>query len=319
MYLLTAIPFSVSQKKDASSQITMKIDNLHNGDAKFFGENIITSVDNVLKLYSLQGDLIKSYDSVCASWLDVLPNEGIVLYGGGNKQIGIAKIDVFNNFQSISNTIIAENVNLQIDPSIIKVDNTYFITLTEIYGNVNNGDATQENGTYTIHLYRSDDLKNWTFVSDIAHQKNNLEDVEVHFANNVFVVVYEKEELDKGCSSICVVTSKDATGTTWNNEKILLPSNCDHESASFESLSNGNWKLFYSCDKNYPKESYMGGQMFYALYDKDFNLLQKDVEITSSTGKGILLYDVIHINGETRFLFAKNYLTDCDLVVESIR
>lgn len=39
-------------------------------------------------------------------------------------------------------------------------------------------------------------------------------------------------------------------------------------------------------------------------------------EVKSSASKEILLHDVTKINGKEYFLFATDYLSDCDMVVE---
>lgn len=312
MLVLTVFLCSCGRK----TEVRMAITNLHNGDAKFLEDKIITNVGGILTLYDQNGNLLKNYEEVQANWIDVIPEDGIVVYGNFNHEIGIVKLDMNHNYELLSNEVIMTTENLQIDPTIIKNSDTYYITVTEINGNVNNSDINAENGVYTIHLYKSYDLSQWNFVSDVASCQNNLEDVELGYINNSFYAVYEKEQLDKGNSSVCLAMSTDAEGLCWQEKAELLPPDSDHEPASFEALPNGKWKLYYSCDKDYPGESYMGGKIYYAIYDENFELQKKDKEIPSTTEKGILLYDVKKYDKKEQFLMAKDYLTSCDLVIE---
>jgi hypothetical protein len=47
---------------------------------------------------------------------------------------------------------------LAIDPSILKTENGYFITITTIQGTVNNDNEGNDNGVYSVKLYYSKDL-----------------------------------------------------------------------------------------------------------------------------------------------------------------
>ena len=60
----------------------------------------------------------------------------------------------------------------------------------------------------------------------------------------------------------------------------------------------------------------MGGNIYESKFDKDFKKL-RNKKIYTETQTGILLYDVQKDGGKINFLFAKNYLTDCDLVKET--
>lgn len=66
------------------------------------------------------------------------------------------------------------------------------MTSTLIKGTVNQSDPNAENGYYTID-YFSEDLKNWTHISDIAAAENNLEDVDIMADGDVIRVTYERE------------------------------------------------------------------------------------------------------------------------------
>lgn len=307
--VITFIACARNQKTD----LVMFMPNLNNGDAKFFNENIITSINGQLTLIDIKGNIMNQYEQIKANWIDTIENERIVIYGNFDKEIGIAKFD--ENYQLLSNHIVMHTNNLQIDPTIIKVKDSYYATMTEIEGNINNADLNNDNGIYTIHLYKSDNLLDWNFISNIRSEKYNLEDVETLYSNNHFSVIYEQEVVDKGKSAVYLIESIDAEGKAWNNPKVLLEATCDHEPAKVISIGN-EYELYYSCDKKHPGESYLGAKMYYAQYDKDFNLKKQDIEIPSITQKGILLYDVKKLEDKIQFLFAGNYLTDFDLIVE---
>lgn len=315
---LFAVAFSivlprVVKTDSVNFKISTEIDGLHNGDAKFYRDCIITNVDSVLKIFDKDGKNRKTYHDVTVNWLDSLPEEGIIVYGNGNNELGIVKLD--DNYNLISNDIIMKTENLQIDPTITKVGENYYITATEIEGTINNPDSEQENGIYTIHLYQSSNLKDWSLVSDVVTAKNNLEDADVFFQNDRFYVTYEKEVIDKGDSTINITISTDSTGKVFNETHELLPADCDHEPATIEQLDSG-YRLYYSCDKNYYGESYQGGQVFCAEYDEEWKMVYKDHLLKTETKKGILLYDVKGNVKNQHILYAKNYLTDCDMIVE---
>lgn len=294
-------------------KVIMKIPELHSGDAKFYKDNIITSVNSKLTMYDISGNLISSYDGINTNWIDSLPDENLIIYGNTNKQIGLVTLD--ENNKILSNEIIIEKENYQIDPTIIKVNDTYYITMTEIEGSVNNSDINAKNGTYTVHLYKSSDLKQWDFVTDIIKADNNIEDVDIFYKNKKFYVVFEKEEVDKGNSEIDVLVSDDENGTSFSKKHELLESTCDHEPEGIE-ISDNNYILYYSCDKNYVGQSYMGGQIFSAKYDDEWNPIYTDKQIYTENNSGILLYDIKTLKDRQVFLYAKNYLTSCDLVME---
>lgn len=311
VFLSTLLCFGCTQK--SSTNIIMDIEKLHNSDAKFFNDNIITTIDSKLVLLDLEGNLICKSD-IDANWVNCIAKEDLIIYSNGQNLTGIAYVD--NNNQLIPYKNIIKSDNLQIDPAIINVNGTYFATMTEIEGNVNNENPETENGIYTIHLYKSENLSDWTFVSDIVREQRNLEDVDLFFDNNSLYIIYERERTDKGESEICMSKSTDSSGTVWDKPKTLIPSDCDHEPATIIKTKNG-YNIFYSCDKNNPKQSYMGAEIFYAEFDRNFNIINKDIKISTETLTGILLYDVMLKDNKYYFLFAENYLTDCNLKIES--
>lgn len=319
LLLCTSLMFvscGCNKNKDwTTSQMVFNLQGLHSGDAKFLKNSVVTSVDGKLTIYSMDGKKIKTYDDIHSNWIDSISDEGIIVYGNFNNEIGIAILD--SDYNMISNEIVMKTPNLQIDPAIMKVKNNYYMTITEISGTVNNADKEMENGLYTIHLYKSDDLKTWTLLSDVVSCKNNIEDVDFFYHNNKFYVVYEKEEVDKGNSAICSIISKDSDGIEWEREKQLLKADCDHEPAAIFYDKNG-YVLYYSSDKDSIGQSYMGGKIYYAEYNNEFEVLCQDIELKTDIDGGILLYDVKIEKNTALFLVAENYLTDSNLAVVEI-
>ena len=204
---------------NSSTNKLFEISNLHNGDAKFMGKNIITSVKSKLTLIDLNGNIIKTFESVNSSWVDAIDDEKIIIYGNSDKQIGIVMLD--DNYNMVSNNIIFESDNLLIDPTISRINERYYATVTEIKGAVNNSNPDVANGEYWIHLYVSDDLITWSQISDIEHMNNNLEDVDFIEMDGNLYAIYEKEELDKGNSAILMKSSGDY-GSHGQIQRFLL-------------------------------------------------------------------------------------------------
>ncbi|MDD3279632.1 MAG: hypothetical protein PHG16_12260 [Lachnospiraceae bacterium] len=280
--------------------------------AKFYNGNIITSSQYAtLMLLDIQVNILQNYD-VNTNWIDSVEDDNIVIYGNFNHEVGIIRMDDDNNI--IDNKIVMVSENLQIDPTITKINDTYYITATEIIGNINNSDPEVENGKYIIHLYKTDDLENLELVSNIQTDNCNLEDVDVIYENNIIYVVYEKEDYDKGNSAIVLTKSTDL-GNSWDTPIVLLENNCDHEPTSFIHNKN-EWILYYSCDKENLGESYMGANVYYSCYDDNFNVIKKDVKVSTESKTGILLYDISEIDGHNYLLYTRNYYTDSDLVIE---
>lgn len=298
---------------DVSTQVKFSISELHNGDAKFYRDVIVTGVDGWLNIIDMDGNILRSFDGeIRVNWIDSWAEEGIIVYGNFNNEIGIVVLD--DEYDLISSSIIMKTENLQIDPTINKVGDKFYLTTTEIAGTVNNADPELENGWYWIHLYVSTDLKTWTYVSDIDYQQNNLEDVDVLIIDNTFYVTYEREEYDKGNSSVLMRYSEDR-GLTWSDSIELLGADCDHEPTCLLKKDN-EWILYYSCDKDEVGSSYEGGKAFYAVFDEYFELITKDMVIPTATQRGILWYDYQTLNDKEYFLFAKDYFTTNDMVVE---
>lgn len=309
--LLCVVFFVCGCSSKITAQILLVEDDLHNGDAKFFADKVATNVDNNLRIYSMDGSF-NEYD-VPVNWIDVVSEERVLVYGNFENEVGIVHFD--SDWNMTRHDVIFKNENLNIDPAIIKIDSTYYLTLTEIIGTVNNADINQPNGNYTIKLYSSEDLIRWNYVTDVTSSDNNLEDVKLISDNGKLGIMYEKEVVDKGDSSICFIESVgDTIGTSWSEEIILMDRNADHEPANIMKSENG-YIVFYSSDKEHPGESYMGAGMYYAVFDQDFNIIEKDIRISCDVNGGLLLYDVKLENGALFYIASEDYLTNCNLVV----
>lgn len=265
-------------------------------------------------IYDESGKLLKNDYGINSNWVDVYPEDNVVIYGNFENEIGIAQFD--NQYNLIQNNVLWKSENLHIDPAIIKIGGEYYFTATEIVGNVNNADVNQENGQYTVKLYKTSDLVNIEYVSDIMSEQYNIEDVDLIELDCGLGLICEKENVDKGNSSIEIARSKSGDYKSWKTGLVLENPDCDHETASFFKNENDTFSLYYSCDKDDLGKSYMSGKIYESIFDSDLEKIS-DKQIDTLTKTGILLYDVQKEGEEINFLFAKNYMTDCDLVKET--
>ncbi|MBR5338176.1 MAG: hypothetical protein IK152_09350 [Lachnospiraceae bacterium] len=308
--LLASVIFSMSGcgKEDGKIAVVSK---LHNGDAKFFQGRVWTGVEGNLTSFDLHGKDRRTYD-IKVNWIACLDEKDLLVYGNSAGEVGMVHFDGDNNVTG--NDVILSSRNLLIDPAIARSGEDFFLTVIEVTGNVNNDDPGKENGDYVLHFYSSKDLKKWDHVSDVLHERHNIEDVDIMAEDKAIICVYEKETVDKGRSAICLKKSEDK-GRTWCEEKILLAADADQEPACFVK-EDGGFCLYYSSDISSPGRSYMGAGAYRASFDRSFKRLGPGQIIPTGTKEGILLYDMAVIGGRRYFLYARNYLTDCDLVIE---
>lgn len=307
--LCTACNKSTDKYKNLSLSLKSPTLSVNSNDAKFFRDYIIAGVGGNLSILDLNLNTIKTLPEIKVRWVNCIENERIIIYSNSEKQIGIAKLD--DGFNLLSNEIILTRDNRPIDPTIIHINDYYYITFTEIIGKINNSDKDGENGEYKLYFYRSKNLSEWEEVSVILDNFNNTEDVDIMYIDNHFVVTYEFEDYDKGCSALMVTTSKDSEGKDWNEPKSLIPSDADHEMACIFDEGN-SFTLWYSSDKDDVGKSYMAGKIYYAKFTKDFELISKDnlVEADYNTVGGVRLYEVKKLKNKLHFLYAKDYLTE---------
>lgn len=291
----------------------------HNADAKFLGDRIITSVDEGIRILNLDGEAIRQFDGLSASWIYVQDGTSgtenqVVAYSNHANETHILQVSPEDEL--VEDQTVLTTDTLAIDPILVKVDDGWLLTHTTIDGTINNPDPQGDNGTYTVKLYRSGDLQNWEFVTDIISRKQNLEDGDIRYIDGVLYYFFEKEEYDKGPSAICVMTSEDK-GKTWSELKELLPPVADNEMASCEPTELG-WRLYVSSDYACVGESYQGASVYYADYTPDFEPVNTYQLSAMPDNHAVRLYEAKEMDGQLYFLYARNFLTDCDLLLRTL-
>ncbi|ALU13515.1 hypothetical protein ACH52_0686 [Eubacterium limosum] len=291
------------------------LQNFGSGDAKLGPNNqIFASKNGELVAVDPQSKTEKQFD-IQSNWIDCLNDENIIIYSNGNRQTKICQFDENNNI--IFDNLIVDDGFLHIDPAITKVDNTYYITTTKIIGNVNVADPNMENGEYTLQLYKSINLSDWEYVTDILSYKSNIEDVDLIDDDNCLRLTFEKETYDKGKSAIYQIESSDR-GFTWENEKELISCNADNEPATFRKNNKTNeYELYYSSDIETPGESYSGASIYLTKFDNQLNFVSTE-KIKTNPERNILLYEVSEKKDHLLLLFAYDYLGKNDLYIQEL-
>ena len=292
----------------------IRIENIKSGDAKFVSENMIMGGENgKLFFYDLsKGE--KKDTEIYSNWSAILPEENVVVFSNSECETGICKLD---DKQKIiwSEIIFSKDCDLRIDPAIVKIGDTYYLTSTRINGEINRADVNKENGIYTLSLYRSKDLKKWNYVGDVVKDNHNIEDIDLMNDDGKLRVIFERETIDKGASAIVTMLSEDS-GKTWKDAVTLVDDGADNEPAALMKTDSG-YRLFYSSDAQRKGESYEGASAYIATYDVDFKPV-KSAMMTTEPKSGILLYDVIVEEDRAKILFSEKYLTVNNLIVEDI-
>lgn len=286
-----------------------------NADAKFYNEYIITSVDEGVCMLDFDGKVVKSYEELKASWMYAYPEEGLVVYSNHDNETHLLKLD--ENMDMISDEVIMSTDLLAIDPTICKAGDTYLVTHTTIDGTINNPDPNGENGSYTLQLYYSEDLKTFEHRTTIISEKQDIEDIDMVYDEGRLYCFYEKENYDKGPSKICMRISVDE-GISWSEENILIENGGDNEMACLLKEDDG-WRLFYSSDKERPGESYHGASAYSAFFDADFqHIPEYDEKVDMKDNLNVRLYEVKQIEDKLYLMFANDYMTDKNFVLKSI-
>jgi hypothetical protein len=185
-----------------------KINGLHNGDVKFYDNKYIVGNDNgTLGIFDFNGQRICKYDDIKLNWLSVENTDNVIIYANSNKEVGILKLD--DSLNIIFHEIIMRNDKMAIDPTILKINDTYFITITTITGTINNSNPDKDNGIYSVDLYKSKDLLNWTYMDTIIKDNHNIEDLVAMSVNGTYYIFFEREVVDKGNSSLEVIFSNN--------------------------------------------------------------------------------------------------------------
>ena len=73
-----------------------------------------------------------------------------------------------------------------------------------------------------------------------------------------------------------------------------------------------------SCDYASVGESYQGASVYYADYTRDFAPIGTCRQSAMPDNEAVRLYEVKEIDGQLCFLFARNFLTDCDLLLRTL-
>jgi hypothetical protein len=293
------------------------LEEYHNADAKFVGDQIITSVDEGIQLLDLNGQVQRTFDGLSASWIYVEASTDTIAYSNHENETHILRLPEEADGE-VTDTLAVSTDLLAIDPILVKTEDGWLLTHTTIDGTINNPSPDGDNGIYTVKLYRSEDLEQWEFVTDIISRKQNLEDGDIRYVDGVLYYFFEMEDYDKGPSKICVKTSEDL-GLTWSEEKVLLPNIADNEMASCEPTDTG-WRLYVSSDKDCAGESYQGAKVYYSDYTPDFEPIQTYQLSAMPDNESVRLYEAREEKdtGQMQFLFARNFLTDCDLLFRTI-
>lgn len=153
-------------------------------------------------------------------------------------------------------------------------------------------------------------------MTDIISRKQNLEDGDIRYLDGTLYYFFEMEDYDKGPSKICVMESADH-GMTWSEPKTLLPNEADNEMASCEKTADG-WRLYVSSDLACVGESYQGASVYYCDYTDEFEPVELYVKSAMPDNESVRLYEVKEEYGKLYFLFARNFLTDCDFLLRAM-
>ncbi len=311
--LLSGLAFIFGRTGTEENGFTLS--RFHNADAKFLGDKIITSVEEGICILNLEGETVSKLDGLSASWIYAQDGEHVVAYSNHANETHILRLSENYEIQEDHTALVTDT--LAIDPIIVRAGDDWLLTHTTIDGTINNPEPEGDNGLYTVKLYRSENLEDWEFVTDIISLRKNLEDGDIRYTDGVLYYFFEREEYDKGPSAICVMISRDR-GETWSEAKELLPAGADNEMAGCERTETG-WRLYVSSDYACVGESYQGASVYYADYTPDFEPVRIYQRSAVPDNQAVRLYEVKEIGGQLYFLFARNFLTDCDLLLRAIK
>ncbi len=290
-----------------------KIDNLHNGDVKFYDNKYIVGNDNgTLGIFDFNGQRVRKYDDIKLNWLSVEDTDNIIIYANSNKEVGILKLD--DSLNIILNEIIMRNDKMTIDPTILKINDTYFITVTTINGTINNSNPDKDNGIYSVDLYKSKDLLNWTHIDTIIRDNHNIEDLAAMNVNGTYYIFFEREIVDKGNSSLEVIFSNNK-GTKWSSPKILCKAEADNELGNIIFYKN-KFILYYSSDYLNKGTSYEGASIFVKYFDKNFENASSPKVYTEFSST--LLFDVLKSDNSLYIVYNEHYMTQSNMVLAQI-
>lgn len=309
---LAVLVFLCSKFEPAQEGFTLL--KYHNADAKFLEDKIVTSVEESIQILDREGSVLQSYEGLSASWLYVEEESKSIVYSNHNKETRLLRYS--DDYELLSDKLLFQTEFLAIDPILIWAEGQYFLTYTTIEGTINNPDPNGENGIYTVKLYASSDLENWEFLGDIISKNQNIEDGDLRYIDGTLYYFFEMEDYDRGPSKLCVMSSADG-GHSFLEPVILVDAIGDNEMASCERTQDG-WRLYFSSDMANLGESYQGACVYYRDFSFDFSTAGIYYHSDMPDNQAVRLYEVKEIDGKLHFLFARNYLTDCDLLLRVI-
>ena len=284
---------------------------------------IIANLDSELsvkKAKDASASFQVTHPIVSSSWLDVIEDNGSLLCVTASfkdKSLRLYKIDMQSLNVRLLSTVLQYDEQLLIDPTLLKVEDKYLITYTQIKGNINNGDTLKPNGHYEVVLVESNDLINWKEVSSIVSEDTNIEDGFLYFdaEKNSLFFLYEEEVFDKKKSAIKIKKSTDG-GVHWDEPITLLNATADQEPAAIFKCNEKNY-LFYSSDLDNPGASYYGAKGYVSSFNN--SIYKPDqINIRLKLNDGIILYDVMLNNNKMHFLAKKMKKDNTNILVYSI-
>ena len=275
---------------------------------------IVASLDGELSINKVS-DSSASFKGtqpiVSSNWLDIIEDHGSLLCVTASfkdKSLRLYKIDMQSlNVQLIA-TVLQYDEQLLIDPTFLKVEDKYFITYTQIKGNINNADISKQNGHYEVVLVASNDLIHWKKISSIVSEDTNIEDgfLYVEAAENSLCFLYEEETFDKNTSALKIKKSTDS-GVSWQAPTTLLNATADQEPAAIFKCNEKRY-LFYSSDLDNPGASYYGAKGYISSFS-NINYTPDQTNIGLELDEGIILYDVM-LNNNKMYLLAQKLKKD---------
>tara|TARA_R110001592_G_scaffold363111_1_gene680552 strand:- start:31576 stop:32463 length:888 start_codon:yes stop_codon:yes gene_type:complete len=276
-------------------------------------QNEVYIVANLNSKLSIRktGDANASFKStkptVSSSWLDIIEDNGSILCVTASfqdKSLRLYKIDMQSLNVNLIATVQQFDEQLIIDPTLLKVEDNYFITYTQIKGNINNGDTKKTNGHYEVVLLESKDLIHWKKISSIVSENTNIEDGFLSYDAGMksLFFLYEEEVFDHKESAIKIKKSIDG-GAHWEKPITLLSATADQEPAAIFSCNEKKY-LFYSSDADNLGASYYGAKGYISSFSGS-NYRPEQIDVRLKLDDGIILYDVMLHNNKMHFLAQK--------------
>ena len=311
--ILIIIGFTKIPEKSEINYSDFELDSFKSLDAKLAYEGyIITSHTNKLCLIDSTTLKIKEF-GVPSQWVGAISDNNAIVYTNKESVTRCGRIDL-DNTSIIGNYEILDTDSPTIDPAITRYDGKYYLCVTRINGNINNGNADVKNGLYSIELYTSTNLENWEFITKIYSAFKNLEDVKFSKSDEL-EIIFEEENLDKGSSKILKCQSDDK-GKTWTEPVVIIDDSSDNEPAALFKIDD-HYYVFYSSDKENKGKSYSGASAYFNQYTQDFDLIETR-KIPLKFDDAILLYDVEITDENIYLLYSHDYNGTNDLCLNTL-